>query len=248
MGFKDHFSDHASLYSQYRPDYPAALYQFLAEKVAKHGLAWDCATGNGQAAIGLAEYFDKVVATDASAAQLSQAIAHPRVEYLVTPAEQTPFADQSVDLITVAQALHWFELEAFYREVRRVLKPGGILAVWSYNLLQCSPPIDAILNHFYAETVGPWWPPELTYIENGYRDLPFTFPEEISPGFALEAQWDLQQLFGYLRTWSAVQRFQKEQSTDPVALIETELTAQWGDPRQRRTIHWPLSLCFGRLP
>lgn len=247
MSFKDHFSGHAALYNQYRPDYPTALYRFLADNVPVHKLVWDCATGNGQAACALADYFDKVIATDASAAQLKQAQPHPKVEYLVAPAEQTPFADRSLYLITVAQALHWFELADFYREVQRVLKPGGALAVWSYNLLQCDPAIDVLLNRFYAETVGPWWPPERVHIENGYRHLPFPFPEEKSPGFAMQAQWDLWQLLGYLHTWSAVQRYQKEQSKDPVALIEPELTEHWGDPRKVRAIRWPLALRWGYL-
>lgn len=246
MSFKDHFSDHAALYSRYRPVYPPALYRFLAQCAPTQNLAWDCATGNGQAALGLAEYFDKVVATDASAAQLEQSVLHLRVDYRVAAAEQAPFADHSVDLITVAQALHWFELEAFYREVQRVLKPGGVLAVWNYNLLHCEPAIDAILNHFYAETVGPWWPPERVYIENDYQAMSFPFQEEQDPGFAMETRWELEQLLGYLRTWSAVQRFQKDKGFDPVTLIEPELSAQWGAPQERRTLHWPLSLRWGR--
>lgn len=247
MRFKDHFSGHSGLYSRYRPSYPVAMYRFLSECAPARLLAWDCATGNGQAAFGLAEYFEKVIATDASAAQLGQAAPHPRVEYRVATAEQVPLADHSVDLITVAQALHWFDLEGFYREVRRVLKPQGVLAVWSYNLLQCEAAIDALLNRFYAETVGPWWPPERVHIEQGYRALPFPFDEKQSPVFAMQTCWNLEQLLGYLRTWSAVQRYRKEWGLDPVTLIETELATLWGDPEQTRIIRWPLTLRWGRL-
>lgn len=246
MRFKDHFSGHSTLYSRYRPDYPPSLYRFLAEQAPQQELAWDCATGSGQAALGLAEHFSHVIATDASAAQLKQATPHPRVEYLVAPAEQVPLADHSVDLITVAQALHWFDLDGFYHEVRRVLRPDGVLAVWSYNLLQCEPAIDAVLNHFYAKTIGPWWPPERVHIENGYQDLAFPFTEEKSPDFAMQAQWSLPQLSGYLRTWSAVQRYQKEQGVDPVTLIEAGLAELWGEAEQVRIIRWPLSLRWGR--
>lgn len=248
MGFKDHFSGHSMLYSRYRPTYPAALYRFLAEASPSRTLAWDCATGSGQAALGLAAHFERVIATDASAAQLKQAVPHQRVDYLVAPAERAPLGADSADLVTVAQALHWFDLDGFYREVRRVLKPGGVLAVWSYNLLECERAIDEVLSAFYAETVDPWWPPERVHIEQGYRDLPFPFIEEKNPAFAMQAEWSLPQLLGYLRTWSAVQRYQAERGSDPVTLIEPELAALWGDPEQRRTIRWPLSLRWGRRP
>ena len=160
MSFKDHFSGHSAIYSQYRPDYPPELYRFLAEQAPSRELAWDCATGNGQAALGLAAHFQHVIATDASSAQLEQACSHPQVEYCVTPAEEAPFADHSVDTVTVAQALHWFHIDRFYREVNRILKTGGVLAVWSYNLLYCEPDIDAILNHYYSDVVGDCWPAE----------------------------------------------------------------------------------------
>lgn len=245
MGFKDHFSGHSALYSQYRPDYPPELYRFLAEQSPSRELAWDCATGNGQAALGLATHFKHVIATDASSAQLEQTVHHPRVEYCEAQAEEAPLADHSVDLVTVAQALHWFDIDRFYREVRRVLKPGGVLAVWSYSFLHCEPAIDTILNYYYRDIVGPYWPAERIHIENGYRDLPFPFEEPIAPEFAMHAQWNLSHLLGYLGTWSATQRYHKENGLDPVMLIEQQLATAWGPADATRLIHWPLSLRWG---
>lgn len=243
--FKDHFSGHAALYSQYRPDYPADLYAFLARQTPAHHTAWDCATGSGQAAMALTGHFEQVIATDASASQLENASQNGKVDYRVSPAEASGLDEGSVDLITVAQALHWFDLQAFYAEVERVLKPGGVLAIWSYNLLRCSPEIDALLYHYYSEIVGPYWPPERIHIENGYRNLPFPYAEESSPDFAMIAEWSLEQLLGYLGTWSATQRYTKEIGADPIALIRNEITRLWGDT-PHRTITWPLNLRWGR--
>jgi SAM-dependent methyltransferase len=248
MGFKDHFSGHSSLYSRYRPDYPQTLYRFLAGCTPAHQLAWDCATGNGQAALALAEHYDRVIATDASAAQIEQAVAGRNIEYRVAPAEDSGLETASVDLVTVAQALHWFDLDAFYREVSRVLNPGGVLAAWSYNFLQCEAIIDALLNRYYSEIVGPFWPPERVHIEKGYRDLPFPFEEESAPKLFMQSNWSLDQLLGYLRTWSATQRYTQAHGTDPVLLIEKELTSIWGAPGTIHTIYWPLTLRWGRKP
>ncbi len=179
--FKDHFSDQSGDYLRYRPSYPDALFAYLAEISPTRHLAWDCATGSGQAAQGLSAHFEKVIATDASAAQIDSAIPTANVHYRVASAESSGLPDHSVDLVTVAQALHWLDLERFYDEVRRVLKPGGLLAVWSYNLLRTDSAIDAQVDAFYSRTVGPYWPPERRWIENGYRDLPFPFPEMAPP-------------------------------------------------------------------
>jgi len=243
--FKDHFSGHAGLYSRFRPDYPPTLFRFLAGQAKGHTLAWDCATGNGQAALGLAPYFDNIIATDASNAQLEKAIRAENITYRIAPAEQSGLADASVDLVTVAQALHWFDLDAFYAEVKRVLKPGGILAAWSYNLLQCDPEIDALIKRLYTEIVGPYWPPERAHIETGYRNLPFPFDGQPSPKLAMQADWNQEQLLGYLRTWSAVQRYLNERGSDPLSLIEQELCDAWGDPGKKRRLRWPLTLRWG---
>ena len=248
MSFKDHFSDHSGLYSRYRPDYPETLYRFLAGCVPSHQLAWDCATGNGQAALGLSPYFGKVVATDASAAQIQQAVAAENIDYRVVPAESSGLADTSVDLVTVAQALHWFDLDAYYIEVHRVLKPGGVLAVWSYSFLECETAVDAIIHHFYSDIVGPYWPAERIHIEKGYRDLPFPFEEQPAPLLTMQTDWTLEQLLGYLRTWSATQRYQKAHGFDPVTKIEADLTALWGSDREARPVSWPLTLRWGRKP
>lgn len=248
MTFKDHFSGHSGLYSRYRPYYPEALYRFLADAAPSRGLAWDCATGSGQAALGLSHYFDGVIATDASAAQLEKAAAAENIVYRLAPAEASGLDDNSIDLVTVAQALHWFDIDAFYEEAGRVLRPTGILAVWNYNMLQCEPAIDALLEHFYSEIVGPWWPPERTLIENDYKALPFPFVEQPSPDFAMHSKWDLNQLLGYLRTWSAVQRYFRDKGSDPVTLIEGELSRLWGPAETKRPIHWPLALRWSRKP
>ena len=246
--FSDHFSGHAAQYAQFRPVYPPALYAYLASVCPRRVRAWDCATGSGQAAVALAGYFDQVVATDASAEQVAHAEAAAKVEYRVAPAEVSGIEAGSVDLVTVAQALHWFDLPAFYAEVERVLSPGGVLAVWCYGLFQCSPEVDAWVEYLYSRLVGPYWPPERRLIEDGYRGLPFPYVEEEPPSFAMEAQWDLPRTTGYLRTWSAVQRYVEAQGQDPVAEIASQLGEAWGEAGQVRTIRWPLHLRVGRKP
>jgi len=247
VAFKDHFSGHAELYSRYRPAYPPELYAFLAEQAATTSLAWDCATGSGQAAVALADHFATVVASDASAEQIENAVPHPRVDYRVAAAEASGLDDNSCDLVTVAQALHWFDHDAFFGEVSRVLKPGGLIAVWSYNLLRCTPEIDRLLYRYYSEVVGPFWPPERVHIENGYHDLPFPFDELPHRGFFITAEWTMEQLQGYLASWSATQRYITGHGHNPLSLIQEELAELWGDPQSARHIEWPLSLRLGRI-
>ena len=248
MTFRDHFSGHAQAYAQFRPQYGRELFAWLAELSPMHTLAWDCATGNGQAAVALADFFAYVIATDASETQIGHAVPNDRIEYRVAPAEKSGLAALSCDLITVAQALHWFDVEEFYSEAARVLKPTGVLAIWSYNLLEIEPAIDTVVNEFYYVTVGPYWPPERAFVEDGYRDLPFPFAEIHPPAFSMTAAWSLNNLLGYLRTWSASQRFQREKGHDPVALIEAKLRDFWADPEGTRTVRWPLTLRVGRKP
>ena len=243
--FKDHFSGHAPLYSRYRPTYPEALFDFLAQAAPARSLAWDCATGGGQAAAALAGAFERVVATDASPQQLAQANPNPHVEYRVAPAESSGLEGESVDLITVAQALHWFDLNGFYAEARRVLKPHGLLVVWCYNHCTIAPELDARIRHFYAETVGPYWPAERRMIEQGYRSLPFPFDEVDAPEFVMSHDWRLDDLAGYLGTWSAVHEFIAARREDPVPALMSTLAAQWGDV-ERRQVTWVLDLRVGR--
>jgi SAM-dependent methyltransferase len=245
MSFQDHFSGHAAAYASHRPGYPPELFGWLAAQVPAHSLAWDCATGSGQAALGLAAQFERVVATDAAAAQLAHAGAHARVDYRVAAAEASGLAAASVDLVTVAQALHWFDLDAFYREARRVLRPGGALAVWCYGLCEVDPAIDALLGWFYRELVGPYWPPERRHIDARYADLAFPFAEQPVPAFAMRADWDRAALLAYLGTWSAVVRCRRATGTDPIAELEPRLREAWGAATVR-TVRWPLAVRLGR--
>lgn len=246
MAFKDHFSSHAADYARYRPHYPAELYAALAARCEDHALAWDCGTGNGQAAVGLAAHFDRVVATDASAEQIAQAEPHPRVTYHVAPAPRSPLAGASADLVTVAQAIHWFDVDAFYAEVRRVLKPGGALAVWTYGLQRVAPEIDPLLDRFYRAIVGPYWPPERRHVDAAYRTLPFPFAEESLPVPPMTMDWTLDELLGYLGTWSASQRYLRATGEDPVAQIREDVAAAWGEPGAARRVTWPLYIRLGR--
>jgi SAM-dependent methyltransferase len=246
MTFKDHFSVQAADYAKFRPTYPDELFAFLARVAPAHHLAWDCATGNGQAAAALAARFDRVIATDASARQIANAKPAQGIEYRMARADESGIEAASVDLVTVAQALHWFDLNTFYAEAKRVLRPGGVLAVWGYNLLQIAPDIDTIVNRFYDEIVGPFWPPERRLIENGYEHLPFPFQELDAPRFEMTTRWSLDQLLGYLWTWSATQRFMAAKKIDPIALIASDLQAAWGPNQTERKVVWPLTLRIGR--
>jgi len=245
MTFADHFSAQSTTYAAFRPHYPDALFDWLATLVPRDAEAWDCATGSGQAAVALAERVAHVSATDASAAQLAHAAPHPRVSYAVAPAEASGLADASVDLVTVAQALHWFERDAFWREVRRVLRPGGVVAVWSYgNATLDSPALDDAFRHFYAHVVGPYWPAERAYVGAAYRALSFPFDELTTPSFTMTAWWTLADLAGYVRSWSATARYVRAHDEDPVGRLERALAPLWGDGE--RAVRWPLTVRVGR--
>jgi SAM-dependent methyltransferase len=244
--FKDHFSAHAVDYAKFRPRYPKELFRWLASVAPSTELAWDCATGNGQAAVALAEAFERVIATDASEKQIGNAEAHARVEYRVAPAENSGIELHTVDLITVAQALHWFDLARFDTEARRVLKPEGVLAAWAYKLAQIEPAIDRVVNRYYAEVVGAYWPAERVLIEK-FEDLEFPFPEIAAPPFEMTAEWNAEHLIGYLRTWSATQRFMAANQRDPLKDVEENLRSAWGDADQLRPVVWPLVVRVGHL-
>jgi SAM-dependent methyltransferase len=244
MTFKDHFSKQAAGYAKFRPRYPQKLFDYLGSIAPSRQLAWDCATGNGQAAVGLASVFNRVIATDASEKQIANAQQHERVEYRLAPAENSGLESATVDLVTVAQALHWFDMEQFYAEAKRVLQPNGILAASAYLFAQTEPTIDAVLSRYYHDVVGPFWAPERKLVEN-FGDIPFPFHEINTPKFEMTAQWDLYALVGYLRTWSASQRFLEVKGSDPVKQIIDKLRIAWGDPNETRRITWPLILRVG---
>ena len=244
--FEDHFSKHSEQYAQYRPQYPDEIYAYLASIAPGHSLAWDCGTGNGQAAVGLAKHFEQVHATDASAEQIALAYTHSKVDYRVEPAEHVSLNTSSVDLVTVAVAIHWFNFDEFYREVKRVLKPNGILAAWTYSLTEISPEIDELINQYYGEIVGGYWPERIRYLEERYESIPFPFEEIVSPPFVMEINWNLIQLAGFLDSWSATQRYKAQKGHHPLEIIWPKLTGAWGDENKPRLIRWPLHFRIGR--
>jgi SAM-dependent methyltransferase len=244
--FKDHFSGLAAQYAAFRPTYPAALFDYLAATCRERNLAWDCACGSGQASPALAERFTRVIATDASASQIAVATPHPGIDYRIAPAEKSGLEARCADLVTVAQALHWLDLSAFYAEALRVLKPGGVLAVWSYGPVRCEQPaVDAMLTSYYVDVVGPYWPPERALVDSGYRTLPFPLPELDPPLFAMQHRWALEPLLGYVRSWSATSRYVTARGEDPVVALGARLREQWGDERGEQVIAWPLVLRLG---
>ncbi len=243
---RDLFSKQAATYATFRPHYPPALFEYLASLAPRRTLAWDCATGNGQAAIGLAAHFERVIATDASAAQLRQATAHPSVDYREADAEFSGLGTHSADLVTVAQALHWLDLPRFYAEVQRVLVAEGVIAVWGYDLPRVAPEIDALVDRFYVETVGPYWRPERRLVDEHYRTVPFPFAEITPPPFVIGSQLSLAQLLGYVRSWSATQQFIDREGRDPVEWLARELAERWTEPASPRPARWELFVRVGR--
>ena len=244
--FKDHFSGQAPAYERYRPGYPLALFEFLSAAAPARNRAVDVGTGNGQAAAGLAAFFAEVLATEPSQAQLERARPHPRVTYRRETAERIGVDDGSVDLVTAAQAAHWFDWQRFPREVRRVLKPGGVVAIWTYGLFSADTAIDAVVADFYRNVTGPYWPRERRHVEEGYASLPFPFEERPAPRFELETRWTVDEALGYLGTWSAVERYRRMRRRDPLALLEPRLRHAWGDGE--RLLSWPVHLRVGCRP
>lgn len=241
--FRDHFSAAAG-YALYRPRYPEELFEFLAEVAPGHGLAWDCATGSGQAAVELAPHFESVLGTDASIGQLVRADRRSTVHFGAALAEAAPTADRTVDLITVAQALHWLDRERFYREVRRAVRPRGIVAAWTYPLLVAGDDVDPMLSRFAYETVGRWWPPESRHVRNRYHDLELPFAPIEAPPISASAEWTLEHLAGYVGTWSAMHRHRAETGEDLLPVLVDELEPLWGGSR---TVRWDLRLLVARV-
>jgi SAM-dependent methyltransferase len=243
----DHFSGVSSGYAEFRPRYPRALFEFIADVAPNHDRAWDCGAGNGQASIDLAESFRQVVGSDLSAAQIGHAPAHTRISWVVAAAEAAPIAKKSVDVVTIAQALHWFDHARFYGEVRRVSVPGAAIVAWTYCPSKMEGEPGAIHDRLMFETLRGYWPPERWHVDTGYRSIPFPFERIEAPVLRLDERWPLTQLTGYMRTWSATSRYRKQHGVDPVVAVERELRAVWGDPDERRPISWPLVVLAGRV-
>jgi SAM-dependent methyltransferase len=222
------------------------MFAYLASVAPGRDLAWDCGTGNGQAALGLTPYFERVIATDPSEEQLRNAFGHEKITYRLAPAEDPGIEAGALDLVTVAQALHWFDIDRFYEAAKRALKPGGVLAVWCYTLCRTSPGVDSIIDHFYHNTVGPYWPRERTIVDDAYRSISFPFDEWQAPDFSISLRWTLDDMLGYLRTWSPTRRYIEQHGLDPVDLISEELAAAWGNAAEEKPVLWPLHMRIGR--
>ena len=242
---KDNFSKQAKAYAQYRPDYPVPLFEFIMSKVVNREAAWDCGTGNGQTAKMLARYFSRIEATDISKDQLEKAIAAPNIRYSLQPAEKTNFADNSFDLVTVSQALHWFRLDDFYKEVNRVSKAGSWIAVWMYAGIQISPSIKDIIRELYSDILGTYWDAERKHVDNDYKSIPFPFNEISCPEFQLRFEWSLPELEGYLNTWSALQKFIAAKSYNPVDKLIPRIREHWY--KEKMPIQFPLILRMGQI-
>lgn len=247
MSFKDHFSTTSAAYAQYRPLYPAPLVSYLTNLAKAHDAVWDCGCGNGQLSVPLADTFKRVYATDASAEQIECAAPHPRIVYTAARAENSGLADRSVDMVTTAQAAHWFDLPGFYKEVRRVARPGSPVALISYSNAQLEVDLNEMFQAFYAETLGPYWPPERRHIEAGYRDLAFPFREAASPGFTFEADWPFAQFRGYLDTWSAIRALEKAGNRAIADDFFAQLEKAWGNTERARKVRWPLTVRAGYI-
>lgn len=247
--FVDRFGRVAGGYARWRPRHPADWLAALARCCVRHDLAWDAATGTGQAATALAEHFEAVVATDASAQQIAAAEANVRVEYRVEPAERSTLGARTVALVTVAQALHWLDLERFYAEVERVASPGCVIAAWCYGRPEAEERgVSARLRAFHDLEMGPWWPAERRAVLEDYRSLAFPFPTIAVADHAITARWSLGELMGYLGTWSSVTAYRDARGEDPLPALEADLLATWGaDARERRLIRWPLASRVGRV-
>lgn len=240
---KDNFSKDSSQYAQFRPGYSRELIEFVLEQTEKREVAWDCGTGNGQVAIRLAEYFPRVEATDISLQQIQNALQSPGIHYTLQPAEKTSFPKDTFDLLTVGQAVHWFDFESFFKEAERTLKPGGIIALLGYGLFKSNRETNNIIDHFYSEIIGPYWDPERKYLDENYKTIPFPFKEIEVPSFNSQYSWSFERLKGYLKTWSAVNHFKEQQGYDPVEEISGELKKAFGDVGE---INFPMLLRLGK--
>ncbi len=244
--FKDYFSTRSDDYANYRPSYPRALVEALVKLCPQNDLALDCGCGTGQLSVLLAERFKKVIATDASGKQKENALPCERITYRVATAENSLLPESSVDIVTVAQAAHWLDLDRFYAEAKRISKPGGVLALITYGISSVDDgEIDKITQHFYRDVLDPYWPPERKHVESGYRTLPFPFREVEFPQLTMESDWNLHELFGYISTWSAVKELERISGSAEIYELKNKLASAWGDLEIKRKITWPLSVRVG---
>lgn len=231
---KDNFSSQAKLYAQFRPSYPQVFFDFLLPLVKNKNCVWDCATGNGQVASILADSFEKVYATDISQKQLDNAVQKANIIYKLEPAEQTSFANDIFDLITVGQAAHWFDFEKFYAEVIRVLRPGGVIAIFGYAFMRFNDNMDKVIGDFYSGNLDGYWDDERKYVDEDYKTIPFPFDEIKVPAFTSVYEWNVEQLIGYLNTWSAVQHYIKRNGNNPVDDVEKKIKSAWGSSETKQ--------------
>ena len=245
--FKNYFGPQSRNYLEFRPRYPADLLDYLATVSEPRTLVWDCGTGNGQAAVGLAERFERVVATDPSADMIAKAIPHARVAYAVAKYD-SGIPDKTASLVTVAQALHWFDLEPFLAEARRVLAPGGVLAAWCYAQCRVNSELNEVLDDYYRVTLGPYWPAERQYVDDGYRSFDLRLDEWPAPSFEIAESWTLDDFLRYVRTWSGTNQCIAIVGEAPVLRFEESMKARWGAPLERRRVRWPIHMRLGRFP
>ena len=245
--FTDYFSSVAPKYLRFRPAYPPALFEYLVSQCHGYECALDCATGSGQAALGLTQFFRRVVATDASQHQIEKAVTNEKIFYVAARAEALPLRPHSVDLFMVAQALHWFDFERFYAEVRRVMRPGGLFAASCYHWNRITPEVDAVRAEYQNTIVGAYWPAGRHFIDEMYRTIPFPLKEIPAPVFTMEYQWNMHDLIGYLETWSATQQYKEKTGKNPLDRIRNKLQQAWGDPAERKRVEWPLYLRVGKV-
>jgi ubiquinone/menaquinone biosynthesis C-methylase UbiE len=244
---KDLFSNQSSFYAAYRPLYPKPLYDYLLQKVSVRDTAWDCATGNGQVAIELSKYFKNVFATDISENQLAAATPGHNIHYSRQPAERTSFPRQFFDLITVAQAYHWFDFDAFQAEVKRISRPGALIAVWGYHLPKSTNDnVNTLINYFYSDVTGPYWDPERKWVDDFYQTIPFSYEDTSLRQFSIRTLWNREQFLGYFRSWSSVQHYMKEKNEDPVLVLAREIDNYWGS-EELKEITFPLFLKTGTV-
>jgi SAM-dependent methyltransferase len=248
LQFEDHYSGHADAYARHRPRYPDELFAWLASVSPGRTLAWDAGTGSGQVAVALADQFERVVATDASSEQLARALPHARVEYRHEPSGRASLDSASVDLVTAGAAAHWFELDEFHREVRRVGRPGAVVALFSYGPRDFAEVIGPAGHRFHEEILAGYWPERIQYVHDRYATLPFPFDEIAAPSFSMRAEWNLAELTAFLETWSASQRYLRERGTRATDRIAAELAQLWGDPASRRLLECPIFVRAGRVP
>lgn len=246
MEFKDYFSTQSNIYARFRPNYPDELFSFLSSLTPANDLAWDCATGNGQAAVSLSKYFKKVVATDGSEQQIKNAAPHEKIKYSIALADNSGIESGTVDLVTIASALHWMNFDMFYREVNRVLKPGGIFAAWAYYKSHIDSAIDPMVKYLSKDVLGEYWPPERAYVTNYYNTIPFPFRIIETPSFETSVIANMDFLIGYFHSWSSTQQYIKTNGKDPVDLIRKELETAWGDLSKTRKITWDIILKVGQ--